>query len=224
MSTSVELELLSGWVERLPSIGMRALGGAGAAMFVLDFIMIGAVKRSLSLSSGLSIMVKELNMGCSRAILRMQLDTVTRLLAYTYVKNPEEMAKAVIKGTPIKKFKSTDGKALVDGYLVDRMTQDHPWIRKVYDFTSGYVHFSERQFFDSIHSFGNDREGSFLLQVSHIDNKFPESSWEEVVSCFNNLLGILEGILLDYSRHKSANPSMKSTTTGKQTSATYFDR
>lgn len=56
------------------------------------------------------------------------------------------------QSTPIKKFKSRDGKALVDGYLVDQMTKAHPWARKVYDFTSGYVHFSERQFFDSIHS------------------------------------------------------------------------
>lgn len=208
MSLATELDALSIWLKRLPSIGMRTLGGAGAPMYVLDFVMIGAVKRSLSLASGLLSMVQAQNMVCARAILRMQLDTVTRLLAYTYVENPEEMAKAVIGGTPLKKFKSRDGKALVDGYLVDQMTKDHPWVRKVYDFTSGYIHFSERQFFDSIHSLGNDQERTMQLQVSQIDNNFSEFSWEETVACFNELLKIIEGLLVSYASQKTTNPSI----------------
>ena len=208
MPLAEEIDELATWIKRLPSIGMQTLGGSGAPMYILDFVMIGAVKRSLSLASGILSMVQAQNMVCSRAILRMQLDTVSRRLAYTYVKNPEAMAKALIGGTPIKKFKSRDGKALVDGYLIDQMTKAHPWVRKVYDFTSGYVHFSERQFFDSIHSVGSDQERTIQLQVSHIDNKFPEFSWEETVACFNELLKIIENLLEIYSSQKTANPSI----------------
>ena len=190
---------------------METIGGAGASMHVLDFVMIGAIKRSLSLASGLHAMVQAQNIVCARAILRMQLDTVSRLLAYTYVKDPETMAKGVIGGTPLKKFKSREGKSLVDSYLVDRMSQDHPWVRKVYDYTSGYVHFSEKQFFDSVHSMGSNKEHTVQLQVSHIDNKFPESSWEEVVACFNHLLEILKGILSAYAMSKTANPAVEGT-------------
>lgn len=208
MPLAAELDELTTWVKRLPSIGMQTLGGAGAPTYILDFVMIGAVKRSLSLASGMLSMVQAQNMVCSRAILRMQLDTVSRLLAYTYVNNPEQMAKALIGGTPIKKFKSREGKALVDGYLVDQMTKAHPWARKVYDFTSGYVHFSERQFFDSIHSIGSDQERTIRLQVSHVDDKFPEFSWEEAVACFNELLKIIESLLGSYSSQKTANQSL----------------
>jgi len=195
MSLIAELEELENWVGHLPSVGMHTLGRSGAPMFILDFIMIGAVKRSLSLGSGLIGLVKSKNMVCSRALLRMQLDTVTRLLAYTYVEDSEAMAKEVIGGKKLARFKSRDGKQLRDGYLVDRMTEDHPWVRRVYDFTSGYVHFSESQFYDSIHSIGSDEERTVQIQVSHIDDKYPEFSWEEVVACFNELLKILEGIL-----------------------------
>ena len=215
MPLVAEVEALSSWIQRLPRIGMDSLGEVGASMHVLDFVMIGAVKRSLSLSSGLHIMVEVQNMVCSRALLRMQLDTVTRLLAYTYVKDPESMAQGIIGGTPLKKFKSTDGKALVDAYLVDRMSKDHPWVRNVYNFTSGYVHFSERQFFDSIHSTGSDEKRTLQLQVSHVDKKFPESSWEEVVACFNHLLAILENILSSYAKHKTVHPSLKRTVVSK---------
>jgi hypothetical protein len=205
MSLSAELEELGNWVERLPSVGMHTLGGAGAPMYVLDFIMIGAVKRSLSLGSGLIGMVKSKNMVCSRALLRMQLDTVTRLLAYTYVDDSEAMAKEVLGGKKLASFKSRDGKQLRDWYLVDRMTEDHPWVRKVYDFTSGYVHFSESQFFDSVKSTGSDGERTIQIQVSHIDDKYPEFSWLEVVECFNHLLKILEELLLSYAREREAN-------------------
>lgn len=204
MSLNPELDALSGWIERLPRIGLETIGGAGARMQVLDFVMIGAIKRSLSLASGLHSLVQAQNIVCSRALLRMQLDTISRLRAYTYVNDPESMAREVIGGAALKKFKSTDGKALGDAYLVDRMTKEHPWVRKVYDFTSGYVHFSEQQFFDSIHSLGSNGEQTIQLQVSHIDNKFPEESWEEIVACFNNLMEILNRIMRSYAAHKSA--------------------
>lgn len=202
MSLSTELGVLGNWIQRLPRVGMETIGGAGAKMQILDFVMIGAVKRSLSLASALHAMIQAQNMVCARALLRMQLDTVSRLLAYTYVEDPEAVAKGVIGGTALKKFKSREGKALVDAYLVDRMTADHPWVRKVYDYTSGYVHFSEKQFFDSVHSMGNDKERVVHLQVSHIDNKFPEASWHEIVACFNHLLEILSSILSAYATHK----------------------
>lgn len=205
MALADELDNLANWIQRLPRIGMETIGGAGASMRVLDFVFVGAIKRSLSLSSGLQAMVQAQNMICARAILRMQLDTDSRLLAYTYVKDPETMAREVIGGAALKKFKSTEGKPLVDSYLVDRMSVDYPWVRGVYNYTSGYVHFSEKQFFDSISSMGSDDQRTFQLQVSHVDSKFPESSWEEVVACFNDLLDILNGVFSAYATSKTSN-------------------
>src|SRR3546814_15813010 len=59
----------------------------------------------------------------SRAIVRMQIDTVSRLLAYTYVNDPEEMASKIIGGEPLNKFKSRDGKLLRDAHLIDRIVR-----------------------------------------------------------------------------------------------------
>lgn len=214
MSLSEELARLDGWLERLPSVGMRTLGGSGSSMYVFDFIAIGAVKRSLSLASGLSSMIRAKNMICARALLRMHLDTVTRFLAYTYVKDPEAMARAVTRGQKLNKFKCSNGKPLTDAYLVDRLSHEHPWVRRVYDFTSGYVHFSERQFFDSIHTLGSDQERTMQLEISHIDSKFPEFSWAEVTACFNQLTEILVSALVSYEAQKAGNPSFKRTSEG----------
>ena len=181
---------------------MPIIGESGAPIYVLDFIVIGAVKRSLSLASGLLALIEAKNMVCARAVLRMQLDTITRLYAYLYAEDPEQMAKAILGGAPLNKFKSTDGKLLRDGYLVDRLSERFPWVRKVYDYTSGYIHFSEKQFFDAVHSVGNDEERTIHLAISRTDDKYPEFSWEELPACFNHLNVILEEFVVAYVEQK----------------------
>lgn len=198
MSVNEELEKLEQWILNLPKIGMETLGGGDRAMYILDFIIIGAIKRSLSLASGLNDLVKSNNMTCSRAIVRMELDTVSRLLAYTYVDKPFEMARAIIGGKALNSFKCRDGKKLRDGYLIDKMTENHPWVKDVYKYTSGYVHFSERQVFDSISSVCNDEDRTVTFQVSKDDHNFPDKSWVEVVACFNEMLSILNDLLVTF--------------------------
>ncbi|EJC7018487.1 hypothetical protein BBM20_04480 [Vibrio parahaemolyticus] len=198
MCIDTELDKLKGWIEHLPRIGMQAIGGDGQPMYVLDLIMIGAIKRSLSLASGLQALVASRNMTCSRAIVRMELDTISRLLAYTYVKEPSDMATKVIGGKALNSFKCRDGKQLRDGYLIDRMTQDYPWVKNVYKYTSGYVHFSERQVFDSISSLGENGLRSVKFHIGSEDNNFPDESWIEILQCFNEMLSILGKLLVAY--------------------------
>jgi hypothetical protein len=202
MTLSSELDELEKQLDQLPLMGQKALAARGGALFTLDFVIVGAVKRSLSLGHGLIAMVNAKNMTCARAIVRMQIDTVSRLLAYTYVNDPEEMARQVIGETPISKFKSRDGHPLRDKYLIDKMTESHPWVREVYDRTSGEVHFSEKQFFASVRA-TNDETRTMTMVISPLDDKYPEWSWAEVVTCFKKLNSILSEILHDYVRHKN---------------------
>jgi hypothetical protein len=203
MSLSDELKKLDEWVEKLPSIGMNTLGGSGSSMYLLDFIMIGAIKRSLGLATGVRSLIESKNMTCCRALIRLQLDTVSRLLAYTYVSNPSEVATKILGGEPLYKFKSRDGNFLRDKYLIDRMAENHPWVRAVYDYTSGYVHFSEKQIFDSIHFLIDGEERTVQFQISKEDENFPEDSWIEVASCFNEMLSIQVKLMATYAQEKN---------------------
>jgi hypothetical protein len=202
MSLVEARQALGEWVQRLPKIGISTLGGPDASLWILDFLMIGALKRSLSLASGLEAMMDSKNMVCARALVRMQLDTVSRIFGYMYVDDPEETARLVIGGAHLRTLKSRDGKSLTDAYLVARLAQQHPWVQRVYEFTSGYVHFSERQVFDSVHS-SEDENRTISFEVSHIDSKFPEESWEEVAACFNHLTEILVAALNEYGSQKA---------------------
>lgn len=212
MGLSSELDRLDRCYIELRQVSTDLLRGRGSPIYVMDFIAIGAIKRSLSLASGMGAMVRAKNMTCSRALLRMHLDTVSRLLAYSYVDNPEAVARAVIGGTPLKKVKSSDGNWLSDGYLIRRLSETHSWVERVYQATSGYIHFSERQFFDSIQKLGGDEDRTFELRISDADENFPEFSWAEAVACFNDLTGILRSTLHLYSNAK-ARPSEEANAT-----------
>ncbi len=203
MSLASEIEALSSWLDSFPRKAMPVIGREGAPMYVLDLIVLGAVKRSLSLAAGLLTLVEAKNIVCARAVLRMHLDTVTRLYAYLYVGNPEHVAREVLGGKALRKFKSKDGKSLNDGYLIDRLAERFPWVREVYDFTSGYVHFSEQQFFDAVHSLGGDEGRTVHLTIGKTDEKYPESSWEELPACFNHVNLILEDFLNAYAKDKN---------------------
>lgn len=201
MSLSGDLQSLEEQLKALPGSAKNVLTAQNGAMYLVDLIMVGAVKRSLSLGHGLIAMVNATNMTCARAIVRMQIDTVSRLLAYTYVDDPEEVASKVIGGTPLSKFKSRDGHKLRDAYLIDKMTESHSWVREVYERTSGEVHFSEKQLFASILSM-DDETRTVQMLIGHLDTKYPEWSWSEVVSCFQRLNKVLLEVIESYAAHK----------------------
>ena len=187
MPLDEEMQTLAGWKRNLASVYMELFGPPGTNLYIFDMMLLGSMKRSISLSAGLHTLVEAKNMVCARAIVRMQIDTLTRLSGYLYVSSPNEVAKEVIGGRKFNSFKSTDGNKLQDGYLVDRMSEQHPWVRKVYDTTSGYIHFSEKQLFDSVLHMDEDKR-TITFAISDEDEKFPEASWTEVVACFNHLV------------------------------------
>ena len=201
MTLSIHLEKLETQLEALPTLGHETFITQDGAMSLVALMMVGAVKRSLSLGHGLICMVNAKNMTCARALVRMQIDTISRLLAYTYVDDPEQVVLKVIGGKALNAFKSKEGKNLRDGYLIEKMTESYPWVREVYKSTSGDVHFSEQQFFASVLS-TDDAKRTMTLAVSPFDNKYPESSWSEVVLCFHKLNLILIDLLNSRILHK----------------------
>lgn len=203
MDLSSHLESLEKQLKTLPLVGHQCLAARNGESFLVDLIFVGAIKRSLSLGHGMIAMINTKNMMCARAIVRMQIDTVSRILAYTYVNDPETMAREIIAGKPLNKFKTREGELLRDAFLIDRMALSYPWVREVYKRTSGEVHFSEKQFFASVQA-TDDETHTVTLAISPFDEKYPEWSWSEVVTCFHKLNEILLEALESYVTSKSS--------------------
>ena len=82
------------------------------------------------------------------------------------------------------------------------MNDSHPWVREVYNRTSGEVHFSEKQLFASVQA-TDDSARTFSMVISPFDEKCPEWSWSEVVTCFRRLDEVLVEVLEAYVVHKN---------------------
>ncbi len=185
--------------------GMEMTGGKGAPIFPLDLVTLGAIKRNLSLTAAIRLMVESSNMVCSRALLRVHIDTSLRYSAAWLVKKPHDFATKILAGDRIDRIKDPDGKRLTDAHLVEVRAADYPWLPVVYERLSGYIHFSGAHIFDSIASL-NDESRTVDFEIKDTDLNFPKESWIEVLECFRDATGMLAKYIQGYRLTKQ--PSM----------------
>jgi len=166
----------------------------------------GAVKRCASQSYSLRLLIEGWNLLCARALLRMQIDTALRFSALWLVKAPHNVAREILRGGRLDKMKDRQGKRMTDAYLVSKLASQHPWLPSVYERTSGYIHFSGAHMFSPIAEVRKDaREVEYV--IGETDTNYPESSWLEVVECFNDATDIFLHYLAGWVRTKAASGS-----------------
>ncbi len=156
-------------------------------MFGVDLLAVAAMNRTVENTEGFLTLVESKNMSSASALLRIQLDTCIRFHSIWLVDKPHDFANKFMAGEHIRKIKDKDGKKMTDGYLIDVLSKDYPWLRNVYNDLSGYVHFSGSHLFGAIHKTNTDT-GEIVLGIGK--NKYPESSWIEAVDCFTEAVAI----------------------------------
>lgn len=150
--------------------------------FHVDIMTMAVVNRSFELSKGFKILIEDENFLCAAPLLRLQIDNLLRYSATWLVEKPHEFVAEVIKGTAIKKLKDASGKNMTDYYLKTQLSADIPWISKVYDKTSGYIHLSDSH----VHKiFSARNDGSFSIGIGSYSNDTPEKVYLEIVEAFN---------------------------------------
>jgi len=178
------LEGLEKRKDKLLELGQKMMSAYGGSLYPVDLMAIGAIKRTISMSGGIRVLIESFNMICARSLLRLQIDTALRFFSVFIVKNPHAFALKVLRGQQINRMKDASGKLMTDAYLISKLEPDYPWLPIVYKNLSGYVHFSDQHLFSPVQSVDN---GSRTVQyvIHEKDTKYPEFSWVEVIDCFN---------------------------------------
>lgn len=153
-------------------------------VYAVDLFVLGAIKRVISTTAGFRLLVESWNLLCARALLRVQIDTALRFSSVFLVKKPHDFVLEVLKGQQINRMADKNGNKMSDAYLVSKLASEYPWLPNVYKYLSGYVHFSEQHLFSPIRHINNDSK-TVLYEINEKDTKFPESTWLELVDCFN---------------------------------------
>lgn len=117
---------------------------AGRPFGYQDIFLWGVGSRTLAQARAFRQCVEDRNSLVALAILRLQLDTVLRLYGLYWVTDPEEFAHQVFDGQQINRLKAADGQQMSDAYLRRKIKGIYPWIERVYESTSGLIHFSGR--------------------------------------------------------------------------------
>jgi len=89
-------------------------------------------------------------MQASKSLLRIQLDTFIRFHALAISKDSNKFVNDILDGRHIRNMKDKDGNKMTDGYLVDLLSYEYPWLKDVYKNLSGYIHFSGNHLFRSV--------------------------------------------------------------------------
>jgi hypothetical protein len=163
----------------------------GRDLYPMDLLANAGGKRAVALLAGFCRMIEDRNLICAGPLLRLQLDTALRFYAAWLVEKPHEFAAKVLGGTRVDKLKDRDGNRLRDSYLVEKLSREDgcQWIPRVYEETSGYVHFSDKHMF-SVLSDVDRKTRSLSMTVSAVDCDWPESVYLEAVDAFIAATGL----------------------------------
>ena len=185
-------------------LGLKMLQAAGAAGYPLDLLAVAAINRSANLHSGFTLLMEKKNFLAAAPLLRLQLDNCLRFYAAFLVSKPHEFALTVYDGTPIRKLKSRDGKLMTDAYLVGELSKLHPWMTHVYGHASGYIHLSEKHFFDAI-SKKDGVENVLSLKIGPGSEHIPDSAYAEVIHTFSEATKVFLSLIHQWTETKNGN-------------------
>ena len=143
-------------IEALTALSTEALslcqGIIGRSLTKEDFYFSASANRCINLITGFIDMLQSRNLTCAGVLLRMQMDNCMRTYAAFIAEDCDEVVDCIIQGGKVSDHKDKNGKRMSDGYLKDELSKQDSVFADVYDQASGYVHLSEKAFYQMVAS------------------------------------------------------------------------
>jgi hypothetical protein len=120
----------------------RFLGVADRSLYAIDLVLGADMTRSYSLVDGFITAFDGRKPIVAAQLIRMQIDSPTRVAYMATADSAETVAEYVLKGGEFRKLKDASANALTDRRLLELAAPTHPWLDDVCSATSGWVHSS----------------------------------------------------------------------------------
>ena len=122
----------------------------GESLLLEDLFFCASTDRCLNLIDGFVSMLKERNLTCAGALLRLQMDNCMRSYAAFIADERDAVIDCIISGEQINKYRSKNGQRLTDGYLKKELSKRDKRFSDVYKQASGFIHLSDKAFYQTI--------------------------------------------------------------------------
>lgn len=176
MTNDEYLHQIAPKVETLTTLSTEALslcqGIIGRSLTKEDFYFSASANRCINLITGFVDMLKTRNLTCAGVLLRMQMDNCMRTYAAFIAEDCNAVVDCIIQGGKISNCKDKNGRKMSDGYLKDEISKIDPVFADVYDQASGYVHLSEKAFYQMVAPCG-DNEINFYAGPNLLERHNP---------------------------------------------------
>lgn len=182
MSIDASISQLRQRREKHFDLAKFVLRADNGAIYPTDLLVMSTLNRSICLLSGFISLIESRNFVAASPLVRLQLDNCIRLSAATIVDDPHQLSINIMKGVPVRKQRDKSKQLMSDQYLVENLTKKNPWIRDVYNNTSGYIHLSEKHFFNAIRVSGENEQ--INLKISDVDTFVPDEIYIEAIEAF----------------------------------------
>jgi hypothetical protein len=157
-------------------IAKNMMEAYNSSLYPLDLLAVAVFKRSLSLIRGFSDSIRNKNFICAAPLVRLQLDNLLRFYACFIVTNPHDFAVQILDGKHVRNLRDMENKKMTDRHLVEKLSKEFPWIKPVYEETSGYIHLSNKHIFNTMNSKVEDEKRVFTVIVGDEDSEFVKDS------------------------------------------------
>ena len=174
-------------------LGKQMSEAFGGAFYGMDLLAAGALNRSKAHIAGFLQLIEARNLVCAGALLRLQLDTALRFYAAFLVDKPHDFALAVLAGRRVRDLKDRKGQKMTDAHLVKELGEEFSWVPRVYERTSGYVHFSGTHLLSAMEPTRGRAESDrvITIKISAEDKPSPDSIYVEAVDAFSAATDVL---------------------------------
>ncbi len=193
-AVAIAIEELRGFRDRHYETAEYASGANSGAGYMMDFLAVAVLNRSLALTRGFCDLITSRNFLAAAPLIRLQLDSCLRFSAAWYASNPDEVARKIFNGARVRDLRDRDGNKMHDGYLVDKLADEHPWIKDIYENTSGYIHLSDRHIFNAMRA-GDEVDRIVWVKVGEEDAFVPQWAYLEAIEAFKEITVVLLGLV-----------------------------
>lgn len=166
--------------------------------FLYNIFLSCTLDRALSVNKGYRALTESNNYFCAVAMLRMQIENCTRLYGMTLVDDACEYIMSWMSGDKVSKFQDVQTrKSLSDSYVASILDKQYKNIAAMYKEACGFVHFSERQLYDTAKVKSGTR--TVNLKVSEED-LLKEEERHNIDKCMLKVNNILIDIVKNISK------------------------
>jgi hypothetical protein len=167
----------------------------------IDIYAFMVLKRSISLVFGFTNLIRNKNFISAASLIRLQIDNLLRFRAAFFVDNQSEFVVNVLQGKAVRRIKDRWGKNMTDAYLQDLLADEYLWLKDTYKNTSGYIHLSEKHFYNTLRA--NEKSDEAILDIyigpddKMVSNEIYLEAVENMIQVTHALLTFLSDWVVD---------------------------